>query len=159
MTHRSDWFARLALAFRRPRFSSKYEWWYHLLMMPILFPIGNYYFMGPRYFSGVALFGVGTSVVFCLYWLSIFILTITIRRVIQRYPSPNQTLIRMLVMLTAVGIFTIGLAVFDVWVYSLIPITGVRFSWAVVRPMGARAGIRRFFMYGAGVGLYLCPVE
>ncbi|GAB2540239.1 hypothetical protein GCM10027085_33750 [Spirosoma aerophilum] len=41
----------------------------------------------------------------------------------------------MLVMLTLVSTFTIGLAAFDVWMYSLIPATGVRFSWAALRPI------------------------
>ncbi len=106
-------------------------------MMPILFPIGNYYFIGPRYFTDPLLFGIGTGLVFGLYWLSIVTLTLTVRRVINRFPASHQTLIRMLVMLAAVGILTVGLAAFDVWVYSLVSATGVRFSWAAVRPIWA----------------------
>ncbi|WP_460970519.1 sensor histidine kinase [Spirosoma migulaei] len=120
---------------RRPSFFSKYEWWYHLLMMPILFPLGNYYFIGPSYFTDPIKFGVGTVVVFGLYWLSIVTLTLTVWWAIRRYPDASQTLLRTVVMLTAVGSLTVGLAIFDVWVYSLLPATGVQFSWAAVRPI------------------------
>lgn len=126
---------RPSVFLHRPRFFSTYEWWYHLLMMPVLFPVGNYFFIGPRYFREPLLFGVGTGLVFGLYWLSVITLTLTVRAIIRRYPAAGQTTPRMLVMLVAVGALTIGLAVFDVWVYSLVPATGVQFSWTALQPI------------------------
>ncbi|GAB3943117.1 histidine kinase [Spirosoma harenae] len=104
-------------------------------MMPVLFPIGNYYFIGASYFSDVTKFIIGTLLVFFLYWLSIVTLTLTIWWVIRRYPAASQTLLRSLVMLLSVCSLTIILAIFDVWVYSLVPATGVQFNWATVRPI------------------------
>ncbi|GAB3996145.1 hypothetical protein GCM10028807_38150 [Spirosoma daeguense] len=120
---------------KRPSFFSTYEWWYHLLMMPVLFPLGNYYFVGLRYFSDPLVFLSGTVTVFFLYWLSIVTLTVAVRWVIARFPDVRQALQRTLVMLILVGGLTVVLAIFDVWVYSIVPSTGVRFSWKAVRPI------------------------
>lgn len=122
-------------AFFRPRFFSNYEWTYHLLMMPVLFPLGNYYFIGPRYFRDPVAFGIGTALVFGLYWLSIVTLTWAVRRVILRYPGVRQTVRRTVVMFLVVGSLTVFLAIFDVWTYSLVPALGLRFSWEAVRPI------------------------
>ncbi|MBN8823569.1 MAG: sensor histidine kinase [Spirosoma sp.] len=116
-------------------------------MMPVLFPIGNYYFIGPSYFNDPSKFLVGTVLVFGLYWLSVSTLTLTIWWAIRRYPAAHQTIRRSLVMLVSVLGLTIGLAIFDVWVYSLVPVTGVRFSWASVRPI---------WLLGAIFDVFLC---
>ncbi|GAB3274196.1 hypothetical protein GCM10027347_46960 [Larkinella harenae] len=122
--------------FRRfTSFFSRWEFWYHILMMPILFPIGNYYFIGPRYFSDWRVFGIGTAIIFLLYWLSVFTLTVAVRWVINRYPDAHRSTHRTLVMLFMVGGLTIGLALLDVFAYSLFPSLGVRFSWSAVRPI------------------------
>ncbi|WP_080058023.1 sensor histidine kinase [Spirosoma aerolatum] len=116
-------------------------------MMPVLFPIGNYYFIGPSYFSNPTRFLVGTVLVFGLYWLSIVTLTSTVWWAIRRYPAAHQTIRRSLVMLVSVLGLTIGLAILDVWVYSLVPVTGVQFSWASVRPI---------WLLGAIFDVFLC---
>ncbi|RIV20805.1 histidine kinase [Fibrisoma montanum] len=118
-------------------FFSKPEWWYHVLMMPLLFPLGNYYFIGTRYFDDTRVCVVGTAIIFVLYWISVILLTLTVRRAIQWFPDVRQTLPRSLVMLVLVGLLTVLLAVFNVWVYSLFPLTGVRFSWGAVQPIWA----------------------
>jgi sensor histidine kinase YesM len=116
-------------------FFSRWELWYHLLMMPILFPIGNYYFVGPRYFNDFQAFTLGTIVVFGLYWFSVVTLTLAVRGVIHRYPDVQRATRRTLVMLTVVGILTVALASLDVFTYSLFPSLGVRFTWNAVRPI------------------------
>ncbi len=130
----------------RPRFFSKDEWWYHLLMMPVLFPLGNYYFIGPRYFKHLDVFLAGTILVFALYWLSVIILTRVIRGVIARFPDERQAILRTLVMLVLVGSITTVLAVLDVWAYSVVPITGVQFDWSAVRPIWALGFIFDIFL-------------
>lgn len=102
-------------------------------MMPVLFPVGNYFFIGPRYFQDARAFVAGTGVVFVLYWLSITTLTAAVRQVIARFPAMRQTWSRIVTMLLVVGLLTTGLAVFDVWVYSIVPATGVQFSWETVQ--------------------------
>jgi|GEM_PF-1771390 len=104
-------------------------------MMPVLFPLGNYYFVGPRYFREPLLFAVGTALTFGLYWLSIVVLTAAVRAVIRRLPSRERAILRTLVLFPVVGGLTTALAAFDVWVYSRVPLTGVRFSWEAVWPI------------------------
>lgn len=124
-----------ALDNRRPRFFSKYEWRYHLLMMPLLFPLGNYYFIGSQYFTDYQLFWIGTALVFFLYWLSISLLTLLTRWATRLYPAISQTVPRTLVMAFLIGGLTIGLSIFDVWIYSLIPATRVQLSWSTIQPI------------------------
>ena len=112
---------------------SKQELWYHSLMMPILFPVGNYFFIGPRYFSDSQVFIGGTLLVFVLYWLSIATLTIAIRLVIYRFPEMQQTVSRTTVMLLVVGTLTVGLAILDVFLFHLFPIFQTPFDWPTVR--------------------------
>ncbi|MFN8345349.1 MAG: histidine kinase [Spirosomataceae bacterium] len=118
----------------RPRFFSPAEWRYHLLMMPLLFPLGNYYFIGTEYFRILSVFLLGTVVVFGLYWLSIVLLTLAVRKA-TAHISDRFTLKRFLLMLFVVGLLTSLLAVFDVWVYSLVPGLKIPFSWQKVQPI------------------------
>lgn len=116
-------------------FFTRWELWYHLLMMPILFPIGNYYFVGPRYFSEWSVFLLGTGVIFWLYWFSVITLTVAVRWVIRQFPDVQRATHRTLVMLAVVGLLTVALAVLDVLTYSLFPTLGVPFSWQSIRPI------------------------
>ena len=118
----------------RPRFFSTAEWRYHLLMMPLLFPIGNYYFIGMDYFQNPSIFLIGTGVVFCLYWFSILLLTVAVRKVLDLIPEPF-IFKRIALMLLVVGILTTLLAIFDVWIYSIVAALNVAFSWAKVQPI------------------------
>ena len=104
-------------------------------MMPVLFPVGNYYFVGPRYFSDVRVFLLGTVVVFGLYWFSVITLTLAVRGVIRRYPDVLRATHRTLVMLAVVGLITVGLAVLDVFIYSLFPLLNVPFTLDAIRPI------------------------
>jgi hypothetical protein len=131
----------------RPHFFSTYEWGYHWAVTPLLFPLGNYYFIGPRYFRDPVVFAVGTAVVFGLYWFSVVTLTLAVRWVIRQNPGLRQSVRRLGLMFGTVGALTVVLAVFDVWVYSLVPATGVRFSWAAVRPI---------WVLGLGFDVLLC---
>lgn len=119
----------------RPRFFSRYEWWYHLAMMPIFFVAGNYYFIGDSYFSDLNTFLIATALVFALYWFSIVMLTMAIRWVIAQFPHFHQNAIRLLVMLVLVGNLTMLLAIFDVWAYSIIPYLKVAFVWDKIWPI------------------------
>ncbi|GAB3013489.1 histidine kinase [Spirosoma pulveris] len=118
-------------------------------MMVLLFPVGNYYLIGPRYFTDPLVFAVGTGLIVGLYWLSVVALTLTIRAVIERYPTASQTLVRMLVMLATVITLTGLLACLDVWVYSLVPLTGTPFTWSAMQPI---------LVLGLLFGIFLCMV-
>ncbi len=113
------------------------ELWYHVLMMPVLFPVGNYLFLHERYFTDPIVFAWGTGLVFGLYWLSLVILTVVVKRIIQQYPDARQVGQRTVMALLAVTTLTVGLAVFDVWMYSLFPIFNRPFDWGTVRAIGS----------------------
>ncbi len=109
------------------------ELWYHVLMMPVLFPVGNYLFLHERYFTSPSVFAWGTGLVFGLYWLSLGILTAVVKSIIRHYPAARQVRQRTLIALLAVTTLTSGLAVFDVWMYSLFPVFSRPFDWGTVR--------------------------
>jgi sensor histidine kinase YesM len=119
----------------KPAFFSRYEWWYHLAMMPVFFVIGNYYFVGAAYFSDSKTFLIATALIFALYWFSVVTLTIVVRWTIHHYPGVDQTVPRLAVMLLAVGSLTLVLATFDVWAYSVTPGLNVRFAWDTIWPI------------------------
>jgi hypothetical protein len=131
----NNWSPLLAVDTYRPRFFFKYEWRWHVLIMPILFPVANYYFIGPSYFNNLLTFVVGTLVALGLYWLSVVAFILTVRWTIRHFPGMQQTILRTLVMLITVGTMTVGLCIFYVWTYSVFPATGVRFSWETVWPV------------------------
>ncbi|MCE7060611.1 sensor histidine kinase [Dyadobacter sp. CY343] len=137
----------------KPQFFSKYEWWYHLAMMPVLFAVGNYYFIGPSYFTDLNSFLIGTLIVSILYWISIITLTIIVRWVIARYPHFDQTVRRLSVMLLIVGSVTMTLAVFDVWIYSIMPGIQVAFAWENIWPIMILGGFFDVFLV-AMLGLF-----
>ncbi|MBF9141922.1 histidine kinase [Hymenobacter sp. BT439] len=116
-------------------------------MMPLLFPLGNYYLMGARYFGGWRPFVAGTLLVAVLYWFSVVVLTVAVRWAVRRFPHLWQAVPRTITMLALVGGLTAGLAVLDVWVYSLVPATGVRFTRAAVEPI---------LVLGALFAVFLC---
>jgi sensor histidine kinase YesM len=133
----------------KPRFFSKYEWWYHLAMMPVLFAVGNYYFIGKIYFQDIDIFLKATVLVFFLYWFSVVTLTWVVRGIINRYPNVDQTRRRLAVMLLAVGSLTVLLATFDVWAYSITPGLGVSFTWQAIWPI---------IVLGAFFDVFLCAM-
>ena len=115
------------------RLFTRRELWYHTLMMPILFPAGNYLFLHERYFTDPVVFGWGTLLVFGLYVLSLVILTVAVKSVFWWYPNVRQARLRNVVALLVATTLTVGLAVFDVWAYSLFPVFDRPFTWGTVR--------------------------
>ena len=100
----------------------------------MLFPLGNYYFIGMDYFRVPSVFLIGTFVVFGLYWFSIAVLTIAVRKVLTLI-SDEFIVQRIIVMLLIVGLLTSLLAIFDVWIYSIVPGLKSPFTWAKVQPI------------------------
>ncbi|MGV3602758.1 MAG: sensor histidine kinase [Dyadobacter fermentans] len=120
----------------KPAFFSKYEWWYHLAMMPVCFALGNYYMLGERYFFHLPTFLTATSLAFALYWFSVVLLTVTIRKTAGS-AAEGHILRQMLRMFRKLALVTAFLAIFNCWIYSLVPSLQVGFSWAVMLPLVA----------------------
>jgi hypothetical protein len=118
----------------KPAFFSKYEWWYHLAMMPVCFALGNYYMLGEQYFYHLPTFLTATPVAFLLYWFSVVLLTIVIRRTAGS-SAQGRILGQMLKMLWKMAVATMALMVFDIWIYSLVPTLKVAFTWSKIWPM------------------------
>jgi hypothetical protein len=118
----------------KPDFFSKYEWRYHLAMMPVILAAGNYYFIGPDYFTHTRSFLIGTGLTLVLYWLSVIVLTIAIRRIISWYPSVDQTPGRIRTMFWLIGSLTLLLTIICVWAYSMVPGLTVTFTWSWLWP-------------------------
>ncbi|WP_291197414.1 sensor histidine kinase [Dyadobacter sp.] len=118
----------------KPAFFSKYEWWYHLAMMPVCFALGNYYLIGERYFIHWPSFLAASSLAFVVYWSSVAILTTVIRKT-AGCAAVGQILQQMLEMLWKLAAATVLLMVFDIWIYSLVPGLDVEFSWSKIWPM------------------------
>ena len=117
------------------------ELWYHGLMIPILFPAGNYFFLHERYFADPVVFLWGTLLVAVLYALSLILLTLVVKIIIRQFPDVQQVWQRNGIALLAVTTLTVGLAVFDVWAYSLFPLFQRPFSWGTVRAIIILGGI------------------
>lgn len=117
----------------KPAFFSKYEWGYHLAMMPVCFALGNYYLMGERYFADLPTFATATTLALVLYWFSVVILTVVIRRTAGS-SAEGQILGQMLKMLWKLAAVTVLLMVFDIWIYSLVPGLEVDFTWSKIWP-------------------------
>jgi len=123
----------------KPAFFSKYEWWYHLAMMPVCFALGNYYLVGEDYFLDGPTFLSATALATVLYWFSVVILTLVIRKNAGS-SAEGQILERMLKMFWKLAAATVLLMVFDSWMYSLVPGLDVAFSGSKIWPM-ALAGL------------------
>jgi hypothetical protein len=120
----------------KPDFFSKYEWRYHLVMMPVLSLAGNYYFIGTGYFTNAVRFLSGTGCIFLLYGASAVGLTIVIRRIISAYPGADQSPQRVKVMFWIIGLLTILLSVFYLFIYTILPGSQAAFTllwlWPIV---------------------------
>lgn len=117
----------------KPAFFSKYEWGYHLAMMPVCFALGNYYLVGERYFADLPTFASATTLALALYWFSVVILTIVIRRTAGS-SAEGQILGQMLKMFWKLAAVTSLLILFDIWIYSLVPGLEVDFTWSKIWP-------------------------
>ncbi|GAB4018900.1 sensor histidine kinase [Spirosoma koreense] len=114
---------------------SKWELWYHVLFIPVLIPICNYYFIGPAYFSDGRLLVSGTGLLIILYLLSTWVIAKAVRWAMSHYPDVEQSTQRTLAVLVVLSSLSALAVMFDVFVYSLIPAFGTAFTWTLIRPV------------------------
>ncbi|GHB75362.1 sensor histidine kinase [Persicitalea jodogahamensis] len=133
----------------RPAYLSEREWWFHLLSMPVIYPIGGYIFMGERFFRDPTTFAIGMLTGIALHWMSVFSYTWVVKRVIRQYPGEHQATQRLLVMFLGVSLLMIATAYFDLWVFSSIPGTGVHFSSQILKAL---------LLFGGVFSIVLCLI-
>ncbi|GAB4041127.1 sensor histidine kinase [Spirosoma gilvum] len=120
---------------RLTTFFSKWELWYHALVMPILFPFGLYYLIGPVFLSDWRVFVLGILIGSINYVLSIVVLTLLVRRIISWFPGVKQTVARTLVMLGLVLILTVFITTAALFQFSLVPWFGTQFNWPTIQAL------------------------
>lgn len=98
------------------------ELWYHGLSIPVLFPVGNYLFLGERYFTDPAVFGWATLQGALLYGSSLIVLMAVVKGIFQRYPGVRQVHQRYTLTLLAVTLLSVGSVVLATWLFSLFPV-------------------------------------
>lgn len=133
----------------RPALLTQREWWFHLLTMPVIYPIGGYIFMGGRFFTNATTFVIGMSTGIVLHWMSVFSYTWVVKQVIRQFPGEHQAARRMLVMFLGVSLLMIATAFFDLWVFSSVPGTGVSFSSQILKAL---------LIFGTVFSLVLCLI-
>lgn len=114
---------------------SKWELGYHALFIPVLIPVCNYYLIGQAYFTNPVLLVGGTVLLIILYVLTTWLIAKAVRWAIGHYPAVEQSTQRTLTLLVVLSTLSAGAVLFDVFVYSLIPAFGTKFTWVRIRPI------------------------
>ncbi|MPR36829.1 histidine kinase [Cytophagaceae bacterium SJW1-29] len=117
--------------------------------MPVIYPIGGYIFMGERFFTDAPTFAIGMATGIVLHWMSVFSYTWVVKRVIRQFPGEHQATQRLLVMFLGVSLLMIATAYFDLWVFSVIPGTGVSFSPQILQAL---------LLFGIVFSIVLCII-
>lgn len=130
----------------RPAFFSKREFWFYNILMVLVFPVGVYLFMGDRYYLDLQTFAVGTPTGVFIYWVGAFSFNLAGRWVIQQFPELRQAGQRLAIMVLILEVVMLVNAVFDLWVYSIVPGSDVVFSVERLKPIILFGGPFVFFL-------------
>ncbi|OJW72008.1 MAG: hypothetical protein BGO59_16385 [Spirosoma sp. 48-14] len=104
-------------------------------MMPIIFPIGLYYLIGPVFLSDWRVFVIGVLIGSINYAWAVVVLTLLVRQIIARFPNVKQTVARTLVMLGLVLILAVFITTSILFQFSRIPWFGTQFDWPTIRAL------------------------
>ncbi|MEZ0611031.1 sensor histidine kinase [Fibrella sp. WM1] len=129
------------LPFKLPRpLFTRPEAWYHLLWLPVVYPVAGWLLMGERYFSQLDVFIVGTLTMLGIHAVDLLLLTVIVKGIINYYSDVQQVQQRNR---TALGVGTLLAAVMSVgtvWLCSRIPLLGTTFSgWVALYLAGVGA--------------------
>jgi two-component system sensor histidine kinase AlgZ len=127
----------LPLSRFRPRLFSAYEWWCYWILLPVLLPIGGYFFLGLAFFTDWRTFGLGVGLGIGMYWLWVVCVTIVSKAIIRRYPDVHQTGPRVVALVLAMLVISTLGGILDAWIFSLVPGLAPRLNWATLVPIWA----------------------
>ncbi|CCH03117.1 Sensor protein lytS [Fibrella aestuarina BUZ 2] len=119
----------------RPAFFSRNEWWFHLALALVSFPIGNYLFFGQSYLSEGSVFIAGSLVGLLMYGSSVVVLTLLVRRIMAHYTGSQRTLQRTLVMIGLVSLTAMLLNLIELYVCSRLSLFRIGFTWQTIKAM------------------------
>lgn len=126
---------------------------YYLAGMPVFLLSGNYYLLGLRYVRELPVFILGTLISVVFYGVLVAVLRGIALGVIGYFSQIRQATFRTVTMLGLSALTTTVLAVLYVWLYSLLPATGVTFSWQIVQPIWVISYIADVFLC-TGISVY-----
>ncbi len=128
------------LPFRLPRpLFTRPELWYHLLWLPVVYPVAGGLLFGERYFKQPEVLLIGTLTMLVLHTVSLLLLTVLVKGIIAYYTDVQQVQQRNLTTLIVGTLLAALLSAGAVWVCSQIPVLQTSFSLEIV-------------LYVAGVG-------
>lgn len=122
----------------RPLFTRP-ELWYHLLWLPVVYPVAGGVLFGGRYFKHLNVFVIGTLTMFVLHALNLLALTVLVKGIIAYYNDVKQVQQRNLIALSVGTLLSAMMSVGSVWVCSRVPLLQTSFSTGVA-------------LYVAGIG-------
>lgn len=128
------------LPFRLPRpLFTRPELWYHLLWLPVVYPVAGGVLFGERYYKQLNVFIVGTLTMLVIHTLSLVLLTTLAKGIIAYYTDVRQVQRRNLATLGAGTLLAALISAGAVWICSRITLLQTPFSAEVV-------------LYVAGIG-------
>ncbi|ARK12883.1 sensor histidine kinase [Fibrivirga algicola] len=138
--------ARL-LPFKLPRpLFTRPEALYHLLWLPVVYPVAGGLLFGERYFRQSDVFIVGSLTMLGIHAVDLLLLTVLVKGIITYYADAQQIRRRNL---TALGVGTLLAALMSVgavWVCSRVPLLGTSFSVGVALYLAGVGGISALLM-------------
>lgn len=134
-------------SFRLPR--PLFTWpelWYHLLWLPVVYPVAGGVLMGSRYFKRLDVFVVGTLTMLVIHAVSLLLLTMLVKTFMRRYADIQQVRWRYWLVLGGGSLLSAALSVCTIWICSLIPLLEVRFTYAMALGIAGVGGISALLM-------------
>ncbi|GAB3794828.1 hypothetical protein GCM10028819_09730 [Spirosoma humi] len=128
------------LPFRLPRpLFTRPELWYHLVWLPVVYPVAGGVLFGERYFRHLDVFVVGTLTMFALHVVNLLVLTVLVKGIIAHFADGQQVQRRNLTTLAVGTLLSALMSVGSVWICSQVPLLQTSFSAEVM-------------LYVAGIG-------
>ena len=133
--------------FRLPRpLFTRPEVWYHLLWLPVVYPVAGRLLIGERYFTRLDVFVVGTLTMLVMHTVNLLILTVLVKGIIAHYANVEQMQRRNLMALGVGTLLAALMSVSTLWVCSRVPLLETSFSAEVALYMAAVGGISALLM-------------
>ncbi|MBO0953056.1 sensor histidine kinase [Fibrella forsythiae] len=115
----------------RPLFTRP-EAWYHLLWLPVVYPVAGWLLIGERYFSQLNVFVVGTLTMLIIHAVDLLVLTVVVKSIIAHYAGLQQVQQRNGLALGVGTLMSAILSGSSVWICGQVPLLGTSFSAGVV---------------------------
>ncbi|GAB3507673.1 histidine kinase [Spirosoma knui] len=124
--------------------------WILLGLVSWTVPLGNYVWLGDRYFSDWRVFLIASANSYTVCTLLLVLQTAIIQRIMKRYPELSQTPLRMVLEFPVFFVLTLATSVISFVVYSFIPFFNFEASHTskvIIFWIGAGSNIISLCMY------------